>query len=116
MLIRATSPSVVPLPKRTEDKKAGAANELESEPKPAEMQIQTVKASDRTMAVIAEHLKNLGITNKTTDHVDEAFAKTRVMLQAASPSNAVISGDNSVFVDLEEQARQAPEQRLHPTF
>ena len=68
------------------------------------------------MAMIAEQLKDLGITNKTAGHVDEAFAKTRVMLQAAAPSNALISGDNSALVDLKEQMSQPPEQRLRPNI
>jgi len=114
MLISAKYPSTAPLPKRTDEKTIGAANELESAP--LEMQIKTVKASDRTMAVIAEHLKDLGITNKTAGHVDEAFAKTRVMLQAAAASNALISGDNSALVDLKEQMSQPPEQRLRPNI
>ena len=81
-----------------------------AESKASEMVIETVKISDRTLAVLAEQIKNLSGANKTADSVDEAFAKTRVMLQAAASSTDT-SSDISAVSDLKEYISNGSEQR-----
>lgn len=111
MLISAKHPSAVPLQRRTDDKPVKDATALSGEPEAPKMQMQTVKVSERTLAVMAEqHLKDLSGANKIADNVDEAFAKTRVALQAANSSGV----DSTAVADLKEHMSKSPEQRLRP--
>jgi hypothetical protein len=111
MLISAKNPPTAPLSRRTDDKPVKDATTLSGEPEAPKMQMQTVKVSERTLAVMAEqHLKDVSGANKIADNVDEAFAKTRVALQAANPSSV----DSTAVADLKEHMRKSPVQRLRP--
>jgi hypothetical protein len=115
MLISAKHPSAVPLQRRTDDKPVKDATALSGEPEAPKMQMQTVKVSERTLAVMAEqHIKNNSGARKIADNVDEAFAKTRVALQTTDPSNVVGSSDSTAVADLKEHMSKSPEQRLRP--
>ncbi|MDR7282957.1 hypothetical protein J2X84_001781 [Pseudomonas corrugata] len=115
MLISAKHPTVAPLTSRTDNKPVKDATELKDEPKAPEMQVQTVKVSDRTKAVMAEqHIKNYSGARNVADNVDEAFAKTRVTLQAAASSTVVSSSDSAAVADIKEHMSKSPEQWLHP--
>jgi AAA15 family ATPase/GTPase len=115
MLISAKHPPVAPLSRRTDDKPVKDATELKDEPKSPEMQMQIVKLSDRTKAVMAEqNIKNYNGAQIVADKVDEAFAKTRVTLQAEDTSKALASSDSTAVADLKEHTSKSLDQRLHP--
>ena len=115
MLISAKPPSVTPLSRRTDDKPVKDATALSDEPNAPKMQMQTIKVSERTLAAMAEqHLNNDSGASKTVDNVNEAFAKTRVALQAANSSGVQASSDSTAGANLKAHMSKSPEQRLRP--
>jgi hypothetical protein len=117
MLISAKHPPVAPFTRRTDDKPVKDATELKDEPKSPEIQMQIVKLSDRTKAVMAEqNIKNYNGAQIVADNVDEAFAKTRVTLQAEDTSKALASSDSTAVADLMEHMNKSLEQRPRPAI
>ena len=121
MLVSANLNLVTPLPKRPgEDPTAEAAAGLQSVMTQAlqnNLQAQTTQTSTQ-VEESATHLATQQVNEATriSDNVDEAFAKTRVGLQATSaplPEDVKDRiGDASATADFKDYMSKTPEQRM----
>ena len=121
MLVSAKSNLVTPLPKRPgEDPTAEAAAGLQSVMTQAlqnNLQAQTTQTSTQ-VEESATHLATQQVNEATriSDNVDEAFAKTRVGLQATSaplPDDVKDRiGDGSATAEFKDYMSKTPEQRM----
>ena len=132
MLVSAKLNQVTPLPKRPgENPNADAAAGLQSGLQGAMMQAlqnnvqtQTAQASEQVQAsatqLATQQVSQASQASKISDNVDEAFAKTRVNLQATTASvpadtqNKVGSG--SATDEFKDYMSKTPEQRLRDSI
>ena len=129
MLVSAKLNQVTPLPKRPgENPNADAAAGLQSGLQGAMMQAlqsnvqtQTAQASEQVQASATQlATQQVSQASKISDNVDEAFAKTRVNLQATTASvpadtqNKVGSG--SATDEFKDYMSKTPEQRLRDSI
>jgi len=105
MLVSAKQTHVVQPPQRTDmDPTTAAASALYSG------LIQNVQNNAVTPSVQASD------TGKISDNVNEAFAKTRINLQATDASTAPASSDSTAMSDFKDYMSKTPEQRLRDSL
>ncbi|MGF6112521.1 hypothetical protein [Pseudomonas frederiksbergensis] len=121
MLVSAHQASIVQKTQRTDmDPTTAAASALYS---------GLIQNAQNTVAQIKQDSTNVqssGLNNATqqvsaastiSDNVDEAFAKTRVGLQASVPDdNKTKSTDSSAMADFKDYMSKSPEQRLRDSI
>lgn len=118
MLVSAKSNLVTPLPKRPgEDPTAEAAAGLQSVMTQAlqnNLQAQTTQTSTQ-VEESATHLATQQVNEATriSDNVDEAFAKTRVNLQATDSTKL---NEGSATAEFKDYMSKTPEQRLRDSI
>jgi hypothetical protein len=121
MLVSAKSNLVTPLPKRPgEDPTAEAAAGLQSVMTQAlqnNLQAQTTQTSTQVEESATQlSTQQVNEATRISDNVDEAFAKTRVGLQATSaplPDDVKDRiGDGSATADFKDYMSKTPEQRM----
>ncbi|AWY40851.1 hypothetical protein DKY63_13535 [Pseudomonas putida] len=122
MLVNAKTNLVTPLPKRPgEDPTAEAAAGLQSVLTQAlqnNVQAQNSQAASQVQeSATGQATQQVSETTRISDNVDEAFAKTRVNLQAV---NAPLPDgvrdrikDGSATSEFKEYMSKSPEQRMH---
>lgn len=122
MLVSAKSNLVTPLPKRPgEDPTAEAAAGLQSVMTQAlqnNMQAPNTQATTQVQeSATGQATQQVSEATRISDNVDEAFAKTRVNLQAV---NAPLPDDvkdrikdGSATTEFKEYMSKSPEQRIH---
>ncbi|MDR6916036.1 hypothetical protein J2X66_002905 [Pseudomonas sp. 3296] len=123
MLVSAKQTQMIPLPKRPgEDPSAEAAAGLQSGMQGAMLQaLQTNVQAQAQASATQQTTQQVNEASKISDNIDEAFAKTRVALQAADPSKvpADIQGnatDSSAMTDFKDYMSKTPEQRLRDSI
>ncbi|MVV50689.1 hypothetical protein EJA72_20975 [Pseudomonas sp. PB120] len=121
MLVSAKQTLVTPTPKRPGDEPtADAASGLQStlvQHLQNTLQMQTFKNNAGVEASTANHTtQQVSAASKISDNVDEAFAKTRVTLQATDTSTTSKSTDSSAMADFKDYMSKSPEQRLHDSI
>ncbi|MBF4560159.1 hypothetical protein H7698_29255 [Pseudomonas sp. p50] len=105
MLVSAKQTHVVQPPQRTDmDPTTAAASALYSG------LIQNVQNNAATPTAQASD------TGKISDNVNEAFAKTRINLQATDASTAPASSDSTAMSDFKDYMSKTPEQRLRDSL
>ena len=125
MLVSAKSNMVMPLAKRLgEDPNAEAAAGLQGGLQGAMMQAlqnnvqsQTAQASEQVQASATQiATQQVSQASTISDNVDEAFAKTRVNLQATTASSTADTqdkvGSGSATDEFKDYMSKSPEQRL----
>lgn len=106
MLVSAKQTHVVQPPQRTDmDPTTAAASALYSG------LIQNVQNT----AVVAPTTQ-VSEATKISDNVNEAFAKTRVALQATDSSTVPASGESTAMADFKDYMSKSPEQRLRDSI
>jgi len=123
MLVSAKQVQMLPLPKRPgEDPAAEAAAGLQSGLQGAMMQaLQTNVQAQVQSSATQQATQQVSEASKISDNVDEAFAKTRVALQAADPSKVPAdvkaqSSDSAAMTDFKDYMSKTPEQRLRDSI
>ena len=125
MLVSAKQNLVTPLPKKPGDEpSADAAAGLQGGLQAALMQsvqnniqLQNVKNAGMVQASASKlATEQVNAANKISDNVDEAFAKTRVALQATDASTVPKAGESTAMADFKDYMSKTPEQRLRDSI
>ena len=121
MLVNAKQTPVVQPPQRTDmDPTTAAASALYSGLIPNVQNNAVVQSVQNSASVQASGLtsatQQVTAANKISDNVDEAFAKTRVALQATGTSSVPTSGDSTAMADFKDYMSKSPEQRVHDSI
>ena len=79
--------------------------------------VQAVQTSANVQASgLTSATPQVTAANTISDNVNEAFAKTRVALQAAGTSNVPTSSDSTAMTDFKDYMSKSPEQCLHDSI
>lgn len=121
MLVNAKQTPVVQPPQRTDmDPTTAAASALYSGLIQNVQNNAVVQSVQNSASVQASGLtsatQQVTAASKISDNVDEAFAKTRVALQATDTSSASKSSDSTAMADFKDYMSKSPEQRLHDSI
>ncbi|CAI8813691.1 Minor capsid protein [Pseudomonas sp. IT-P253] len=121
MLVNAKQTPIVQPPQRTDmDPTTAAASALYSgliQSAQNNAVVQTVQNSANVQASgLTSATQQVTAANTISDNVNEAFAKTRVALQAAGTSNVPTYGDTTAMTDFKDYMSKSPEQRLHDSI
>ncbi|MGE8069000.1 hypothetical protein [Pseudomonas sp. NPDC089569] len=120
MLVSSKPNLVTPLPKRPgENATAEAAAGLQSAIAQAlqnNVQAQTAATKDVQDSATQIATQQVSSASKISDNVDEAFAKTRVNLQATDATGTSKSTDSSATSEFKDYMSKTPEQRLRDSI
>ncbi|MHC8319162.1 hypothetical protein ACYZT4_00320 [Pseudomonas sp. GB2N2] len=121
MLVSAKQNLTTPLPKKPgEDPTVDAAAGLQAalmQNVQNNLQIQTSKYAGPIQApVSALATEQVNAASKISDNVDEAFAKTRVALQATDATSLPKAGESKAMADFKDYMSKTPEQRLRDSI
>jgi hypothetical protein len=121
MLVNAKQTPVVQPPQRTDmDPTTAAASALYSGLIPNVQNNAVVQSVQNSASVQASGLtsatQQVTAANTISDNVNEAFAKTRVALQATGASSVSTSGDSTAMADFKDYMSKSPEQRVHDSL
>lgn len=125
MLVSAKSNLVTPLPKRPgEDPTAEAAAGLQSVMTQAlqnNMQVPNSQATSQVQeSATGQATQQVSEATRISDNVDEAFAKTRVNLQAVNAPQSDgakdLIKDGSATSEFKDYMSKTPEQRMHDSI
>jgi hypothetical protein len=116
MLVSAKQTQMIPLSKRPgEDPSAEAAAGLQSGMQGAMLQaLQTNVQAQVQASATQQTTQQVNEASKISDNIDEAFAKTRVALQAADTQPK--STDSAAMTDFKDYMSKTPEQRLRDSI
>lgn len=120
MLVSAKQSLVTPLPKRPGDEpSADAAAGLQgglqavlAQAMQTNAQAQTTSTTQVQDSATQNATQQVSAANKISDNIDEAFAKTRVNLQATDSTGTTKSTDSAAMTDFKDYMSKTPEQRL----
>jgi hypothetical protein len=124
MLVSAKQSLVTPLPKRPGDEPSadaaaglqGGLQAIMAQALQNNVQAQTTatqQVQDSATQIAAQQVSE---ANKISDNVDEAFAKTRVNLQATDSTGTTQSTDSAAMTDFKDYMSKTPEQRLRDSI
>ena len=125
MLVSAKQNVMTPLPKKpgdepTADAAAGLQGGLQAvlmQSVQNNIQLQNLKNEGKVQASTARlATEQVNAANKISDNIDEAFAKTRVALQATYASPVPKAGESSAMADFKDYMSKTPEQRLRDSI
>ena len=125
MLVSAKQNVMTPLPKKpgdepTADAAAGLQGGLQAvlmQSVQNNIQLQNLKNEGKVQASTARlATEQVNAANKISDNIDEAFAKTRVALQATDASPVPKAGESSAIADFKDYMSKTPEQRLRDSI
>ncbi|MDB5995563.1 MAG: hypothetical protein JWP42_2699 [Pseudomonas sp.] len=125
MLVSANQILLTPLPKKpgddpTADAAAGLQGGLQAtlmQSVQNNLQLQNLKNEGKVQAGVSQlTTEQVNAANKISDNVDEAFAKTRVALQATDTTTAPKADDSTAMADFKDYMSKTPEQRLRDSI
>ncbi|MGE8187784.1 hypothetical protein [Pseudomonas sp. NPDC086278] len=125
MLVSAKQLEMMPLPKRPgDDPTTDAAAGLQSGIQGTMLQVLQSNAqaqNSQATAMVQSSATQLATqqvseASRISDNVDEAFAKTRVALQASDASTTAKSTDSAAMTDFKDYMSKTPEQRLRDSI
>ena len=121
MLVSAKQNLITPLPKKPgEDPTAEAAAGLQGalmQNLQNSLQMENKKYEGPILSTVSKlATEQVNAASKISDNIDEAFAKTRVALQATDSTTVPKAGESSAMADFKDYMSKTPEQRLRDSI